>query len=66
MSSRDLTLAVWAALALLAVLLALVSLVRPHLVSTPRSFLAVIARNPFGRFLLPLGWMWLGWHLFAR
>jgi Family of unknown function (DUF6186) len=32
----------------------------------PGSLWSAAMRNPFGRALVLLGWMWLGWHFFAR
>jgi Family of unknown function (DUF6186) len=65
-TSRDLTLVVWAALGLLFVGICLLSAARPRAVATPRATVAAILSNLAGRTLLVLGWMWLGWHLFAR
>jgi Family of unknown function (DUF6186) len=65
-SSRDLTFAVWAALGLCVLCLGLLSAFRPRLVPTPRAAVGTIVSNRPGRIVLILGWMWLGWHLFAR
>jgi hypothetical protein len=66
MSSRDVSFLVWALLGVA---------VSAWLLATWRSgerfptLGAVVARaraNRIGRMLLVLGWMWLGWHAFAR
>ncbi len=36
------------------------------LVSRPGPLLRAALSRPAVRLLLVLGWMWLGWHLFAR
>jgi Family of unknown function (DUF6186) len=65
-TSRDLTLNVWTGLALCLLVLGLVSAVRPTAVPTLRAVVGSIVSNLAGRILLVIGWMWLGWHLFAR
>ena len=67
MSWRAATVAVWAALAAAVLLIALAA----HASTTghvPRLGAVVARWNARGarRALLLLGWMWLGWHAFAR
>ena len=59
-------LAVWAALALVVVLTETLAHTRRHRVRGFGALAApLLARAP-SRAVLLLGWMWLGWHLFAR
>lgn len=69
MTSREITLCVWALLGLIAVLIVCVPALWPGpgmRLATPRVAVAEVASKLAGRILLVLGWMWLGWHLFAR
>lgn len=66
MTSRALTLLVWALLGGAALGLSLLSAAVPSRLSTPRAALAALVASPLRRPILLLGWMWLGWHLFAR
>lgn len=66
MTERQLTFVVWGALALAAVgCEAAVLLARGRLPRLDTLVGRVLAR-PTGRVVLVLGWMWLGWHAFAR
>lgn len=38
----------------------------PSSVAPPAAVVARLATGPVARVALVLGWMWLGWHLFAR
>lgn len=66
MSSRDVTLAVWSLIGTLAVLLLVLSAFRPASWPTLGRAVSSLAASPYRRAVLVLGWMWLGWHLFAR
>ena len=66
MSTRDATLAVWAALGALAVAAELAALAWRGRVPGIGAVLDRIGSNRVGRAALVLGWMWLGWHAFAR
>ncbi len=35
-------------------------------IPTVGEWLGYLMRRPVGRFLVLLGWLWLGWHYFAR
>ncbi|MGO9082945.1 MAG: DUF6186 family protein [Streptosporangiaceae bacterium] len=35
-------------------------------IPTIGEWLGYVMRKPIGRFLVLLGWLWLGWHYFAR
>ncbi len=35
-------------------------------IPTLGQWLGFVMRNRVGRFLILLGWLWLGWHYFAR
>ena len=56
--------AVWAALGLAALALAALSI--GGVVARPGPLLRAAVSRPAVRVALVLGWMWLGWHLFAR
>jgi hypothetical protein len=34
--------------------------------STAAAYLGALMRPTWGRWLVLLGWLWLGWHFFAR
>jgi hypothetical protein len=40
--------------------------VRPSAVTHPADVVGKVATHPLGRVVLVVGFMWLGWHLFAR
>jgi hypothetical protein len=65
MSPRALSLAVWAALGGAVVALQLLALATRR-VATLSGLGHLLARVAPVRAFLLLGWMWLGWHLFAR
>jgi hypothetical protein len=65
-STRDLTLAIWAAIGFCFVTVCVLSGFRREIVATPRTVVERLMSRVAGRFFLVLGWMWLGWHLFAR
>jgi hypothetical protein len=66
MTTRGWTLLVWAILGLMAVvLLALGTISRGHFPKLG-SMVNQVTAHPAGRGALVLGWMWLGWHAFAR
>jgi hypothetical protein len=65
-TSRALTLLVWALLGAVTVGLAVLSVTRPRWLPTLRAALEALAASPWRRPLVILGWMWLGWHFFAR
>jgi hypothetical protein len=51
----------------LAVLIAVaLSLLSKGRIPGPGALVGRITANTGGRILLLLGWMWLGWHFFAR
>jgi hypothetical protein len=50
----------------LALLLWWLSYARPSAVAHPGDVVGKIATHPVGRVVLAVGFMWLGWHLFAR
>jgi Family of unknown function (DUF6186) len=66
MSTRDLILAVWTVLGVCVVGCGVLSVLRPFAVVTPRVAIGALMSSWPGRVFLVLGWMWLGWHLFAR
>jgi hypothetical protein len=66
MSTRDLCLVVWSVIGLGVLACAAVSVVRPRLLPTFGRTTDALVSSPWLRAVLTLGWMWLGWHLFAR
>jgi hypothetical protein len=65
MSNRLATIVVWIALALIAVGLEAVAMAT-HRLAGFGAALSRLARPTAGRLAVALGWMWLGWHVFAR
>ena len=66
MSTRDATLAVWAGLGALVVAAELAALASRGRVPGLGALLDRIGSRRIGQGVLVLGWMWLGWHAFAR
>jgi len=66
MSSRDLALAIWSVLGLVVVACVALSVVRPATLPTFDTAVRALVSQPARRVIVVLGWMWLGWHLFAR
>jgi len=58
--------AVWALLGLATVVLWVRSRAPERSPARPAVVLERLATGPILRVLLVLGWMWVGWHLFAR
>jgi hypothetical protein len=57
---------VWGAIAALALLLWWLSYLRPAAVAHPSDVVGRLVTHPVVRVVFVLGFMWLGWHLFAR
>ncbi len=66
MTGRALTLLIWALLGAGTLGLGLPSTIVSKWVATPRTSIAALVGSPWRRWIVLLGWMWLGWHLFAR
>jgi hypothetical protein len=66
MTTRDWTLVVWALLGAAFFSLVVISHLSAGRFPTLSSSVRRITARPVGRGLLVLGWMWLGWHAFAR
>jgi hypothetical protein len=66
MTTRDLTLLVWAIIGLAVAACVVVSTIRPRLLPTFGRTTDALVSSPWSRGVLTVGWMWLGWHLFAR
>ncbi len=66
--TRTLILAIWVVLAVAFVACELLAILTHHRYAGIRGLLAEIARNGGTvRFVaLYIGWMWVGWHFFAR
>ena len=65
MTSRTLTFVGYGAILALIVVLAVVAKHRANWMTLPDAFNA-LTRNRAVRILVVVGWVWLGWHLFAR
>jgi hypothetical protein len=63
---RHVTLVVWAALGAVVVVGQLAAVLSRGRLRGVGSAVARLAGFRFGRYLLVLAWMWLGWHAFAR
>jgi hypothetical protein len=63
---RHVTLVVWAALGLALVAVQLAASVSKGRFPGLGALVVRGRRNPVGRVILLLAWMWLGWHAFAR
>ena len=66
MSSRDVTLIVWSVIGFGVVACFALSALRPRYVATLVVSTDAFVSSPWRRAVVTLGWMWLGWHLFAR
>jgi hypothetical protein len=66
MSTRDLSLVVWAVIGVGILACEAVSVLRPRYLPTFGGTTDALVSSPWWRAFLTLGWMWLGWHLFAR
>jgi hypothetical protein len=64
----DRTITVIGFVAILAALIVLEILARRKIgrIPTLGDWLGFIMRRPLGRMLILSGWLWLGWHYFAR
>ncbi len=66
MSAEVVSDAVWALLALAAVALAVAAHLPRSRIETVLGLIRRIEAHPAGALAVLLGWMWLGWHFFAR
>ena len=66
MSWREVTFLVWGSLAAVFVACSLWSATSRGRFPKAGALLRVLTAGSIGRFLLLLGWAWLGWHAFAR
>ncbi len=66
MSTSAPSYAVWALLGVATIALWALSHAPGSSLARPAEVLARLATGPFLRVVLVLGWMWAGWHLFAR
>jgi len=64
--TRDLVLGVWAALGAVVVACVILSVGAGRRLPTFGALIDRATRRPVWRVLLLVGWMWLGWHFFAR
>ncbi len=66
MTWRDVTWAVWSAIALVLVASEAAAIVSRGRLPRADDLLRMMTASPTRRTLLVLGWLWLGWHTFAR
>jgi hypothetical protein len=63
---RAITIAGFAACIVTLVVLEILGRRRTSQIPTLSEWLGYVMRPPAGRALILLGWLWLGWHYFAR
>jgi len=66
MTWRDATWAIWSVIALLFVASEIAVIVSRGRLPRADDLFRVMTTSPTRRTLLVLGWLWLGWHTFAR
>jgi hypothetical protein len=66
MSSKITTIIGFAIIVAILVLLEVLARRRTNRIPTTGEWLGYIMRPKAGRALILLGWLWLGWHYFAR
>jgi hypothetical protein len=66
MDAHEITVVVWALLALATLAAELVGRFVVHRFPTAGELFSALARSALLRWALLLGWFWLGWHLFVR
>ncbi len=66
MSWRDTTWVVWSALALLLVACEVAAVLPGGRFPGAGALLRMLTASPARRAVLLIGWLWLGWHTFAR
>jgi hypothetical protein len=65
-TSRELTLVLWAVIGAGLLACLVLSAVAPRRLPTAATAIGALVSSPVGRVVIVVGWMWLGWHLFAR
>jgi hypothetical protein len=65
-STRSLVLAGWVVVGLLSLATGIVAYLRRGRLPTLGTLVGAIGRRRVGRVALFAGWLWLGWHAFAR
>jgi hypothetical protein len=66
MDAKAITLTIWAGLGGAAVVAELIGLFLFRPFPTISALFRVVERSKVLRWILLLGWFWLGWHLFVR
>ncbi len=66
MTSRAVTFGVWGLVAGIVVFAAMTTVAFPDKLRGPGHLARGVMANRVGRWVVLLGWMWLGWHLFVR
>jgi hypothetical protein len=65
-TAREAAFFIWAVLGFAVACCVVVSCIRPGWVATFGSAVRALVSTTAVRVIVVLGWMWLGWHLFAR
>ncbi|MDA8357540.1 MAG: DUF6186 family protein [Actinomycetota bacterium] len=66
MTWRSATFLIWGVLGLATLTVLLFSLLGKGRLARPAELLGPVQAHPMLRIAVVLGWMWLGWHFFAR
>jgi Family of unknown function (DUF6186) len=66
MSTREITIVGFAGIIAILVLLEVLGRRRTNRIPSTGEWLGYLMRPRTGRALILLGWLWLGWHYFAR
>ncbi|MGA8295516.1 MAG: DUF6186 family protein [Acidimicrobiales bacterium] len=66
MTVREVTIAIWVVLAAIAIGLEVLAHTTHRPVAPAGTVARLATRTVVGRIVVSVGWMWLGWHVFAR
>jgi hypothetical protein len=63
---RSVTFVVWTVLGLATLVVVALAMAGRGRIARPSALLFPVSTHPVVRVLVVLGWMWVGWHFFAR
>ena len=66
MTWRSVTFVVWTVLGLATLVVVALAMAGRGRIARPSALLLPVSTHPVVRVLVVLGWMWVGWHFFAR